>query len=36
MKRFYPYFGYLAQVKGTFLAGVLSGILFAIISGYGM
>lgn len=36
MKRFYPYFAYLAQVKGTFLAGVLSGILFAIISGYGM
>jgi subfamily B ATP-binding cassette protein MsbA len=36
MKRFYPYFAHLAQVKGTFLAGVLAGILFAVASGFGM
>ena len=36
MKRFYPYFAYLAQVKATFLSGVLAGIIFALISGYGM
>jgi subfamily B ATP-binding cassette protein MsbA len=36
MKRFYPYFAYLAQVKGRFLAGVFAGILFAGISGFGM
>lgn len=36
MKRFYPYFAHLAQVKGTFLAGVFAGILFAVASGFGM
>ncbi|MCW1883631.1 ABC transporter ATP-binding protein/permease [Luteolibacter flavescens] len=36
MKRFYPYFAYLKGVKGTFIAGVLAGIVFAIVSGFGM
>lgn len=36
MKRFFPYFGYLREAKGTFLAGVLAGLLFAAFSGFGM
>ncbi|GAA5477845.1 ABC transporter ATP-binding protein [Haloferula helveola] len=36
MKRFYPYFAYLAEAKGRFLAGILSGLLFAAFSGFGM
>jgi len=36
MKRFYPYFSYLRGVKGTFTAGVLAGIVFAIASGFGL
>ena len=36
MKRFYPYFGYLREVKFTFLAGVLAGVLYAAASGLGM
>jgi len=36
MKRFYPYFAYLKGVKGTFIAGVIAGIVFAIVSGFGM
>jgi ATP-binding cassette, subfamily B, bacterial MsbA len=36
MKRFYPYFAYLAQVKSTYLAGVAAGLVFAVASGFGM
>ena len=36
MKRFYPYFAYLKGVKGTFAAGVAAGIMFALVSGFGM
>ena len=36
MKRFYPYFAYLRNVKGTFVAGILAGIMFAIASGFGL
>jgi ATP-binding cassette, subfamily B, bacterial MsbA len=36
MKRFYPYFAYLKGVKGTFAAGVIAGIMFALVSGFGM
>ena len=36
MKRFFPYFGYLRGVKGTFVAGVFAGILFAVASGFGL
>ncbi|RYD42478.1 MAG: ABC transporter ATP-binding protein, partial [Verrucomicrobiaceae bacterium] len=36
MKRFYPYFAYLAQVKGTYLAGIAAGLIFAAASGFGM
>ncbi len=36
MKRFYPYFSYLRGVKGTFIAGVLAGIVFAVASGFGL
>jgi len=36
MKRFYPYFAYLAQVKGTYLAGIAAGLVFAAASGFGM
>ncbi|WP_226895070.1 ABC transporter ATP-binding protein [Luteolibacter marinus] len=36
MKRFYPYFGYLVQVKSTYLAGIAAGLVFAISSGFGM
>ncbi|HEY1121359.1 MAG TPA: ABC transporter ATP-binding protein [Haloferula sp.] len=36
MKRFYPYFAYLAQVKGTYLAGIAAGVVFAAASGFGM
>ncbi len=36
MKRFYPYFAYLKQVKLTFFAGILAGVVFAAASGFGM
>ena len=36
MKRFRPYFAYLAEAKFTFLAGILAGIFFAVFSGFGM
>jgi subfamily B ATP-binding cassette protein MsbA len=36
MKKFYPYFRYLAGVRSTFLAGVAAGIVFAIASGFGL
>lgn len=36
MKRFYPYFGYLVQVKSTYLAGIAAGLVFALASGFGM
>ena len=36
MKRFYPYFGYLVQVKSTYLAGIAAGLVFAVASGFGM
>ncbi len=36
MKRFYPYFAYLAQVKSTYLAGIAAGLVFAVASGFGM
>lgn len=36
MKRFRPYFAYLAEAKFTFLAGILAGVLFAVFSGFGM
>ena len=35
MKKFYPYFRYLAGVRSTFLAGVAAGIVFAVASGFG-
>lgn len=36
MKRFYPYFAYLVQVKSTYLAGIAAGLVFAVASGFGM
>ncbi len=36
MKKFYPYFRYLSGVKGTFIAGVAAGIVFAAASGFGL
>lgn len=36
MKRFRPYFAYLAEAKGTFIAGILAGLMFAVFSGFGM
>ncbi len=36
MKKFYPYFRYLAGVRSTFIAGVAAGIVFAIASGFGI
>ncbi|MEM1083460.1 MAG: ABC transporter ATP-binding protein [Verrucomicrobiota bacterium] len=36
MKRFRPYFAYLVEVKGRFIAGVLAGLVFAVASGFGM
>ena len=35
MKKFYPYFRYLAGVRSTFIAGVTAGIVFAVASGFG-
>lgn len=36
MKRFRPYFAYLAEAKWTFAAGILAGLMFAVFSGFGM
>ncbi|WP_341403376.1 ABC transporter ATP-binding protein [Luteolibacter soli] len=36
MKRFYPYFAHLRKVKSTFICGVMAGIMFAILSGFGL
>ncbi|WP_367872580.1 ABC transporter ATP-binding protein [Luteolibacter sp. Populi] len=36
MKKFYPYFRYLAGVRSTFIAGVAAGIVFAVASGFGL
>jgi ATP-binding cassette, subfamily B, bacterial MsbA len=36
MKRFYPYFAHLRKVKSTFICGVMAGILFAVLSGFGL
>ncbi|MBK1828798.1 ABC transporter ATP-binding protein [Haloferula rosea] len=36
MKRFRPYFAYLAEAKFTFLAGIAAGLLFAVFSGFGL
>ncbi|MCW1915816.1 ABC transporter ATP-binding protein/permease [Luteolibacter sp. GHJ8] len=35
MKKFYPYFRYLAGVRSIFLSGVAAGIVFAVASGFG-
>lgn len=36
MKRFYPYFAYLRDVKPQFLAGIAAGLVFAAASGLGL
>ena len=36
MKRFFPYFTYLKEAKGTFVAGLVAGAVYAAASGFGM
>jgi subfamily B ATP-binding cassette protein MsbA len=36
MRRFYPYFAYLKGVRSQFITGILSGLIFAALSGFGL
>lgn len=36
MTRFYPYFAYLKGVRAQFVSGIVSGLIFAALSGFGL